>query len=309
MLFLYPHTAYPLVPRVNGSLPRLCSDLLRRSTPLRTTSRKFPLAGPLPHLRRCPPSSSLSLHVYNASPHSARSIRSFARFFVRPFVRSFVRSCYSRREHPGVSETSMRATAPLFSSLSVSLFPFALPYPPPTHSPGHPRAPLFSAARVPSPSQSGRVSTVNRYFRSDAFRLSISRPLHRVNSTRGSACLVLHGGLSFHAVVISPCRVFFDCPRLKRVCFMFPRNSFLHHPPSLSLSRARVRLIIEGRTQAATVVKPRGFSVRNVIAKPSSRTCSSPKWIRPRGKISGLRDGDSNPTRNLSHNSHQVDSA
>lgn len=131
-----PRTAYPLVPWVNGSLPRLLrSDLLRRSTPLRTASRSL----------RSSPAPSSHLHSVSTSSSSLlRVIQCLAS--LGSFVLSFVRSCYSCREQPGVSETSMRDSSSfLVSSLRPYPFPFALPFPPPPTL-GYPRAPLFSAA-------------------------------------------------------------------------------------------------------------------------------------------------------------------
>lgn len=136
LLVRYPHTAYPLVPRVNGSLPRLCSDLLRRSTPLRTTSR-FPLSPsvvPSLILRWCPPSSSLSTCTMLRLTRSVRS-----------FVPSFVRVTLA--ESTPAFRRLQCARQLLFSRPSPSLFPFALPYPPPPAT-GTPAPPLLSFPRL-----------------------------------------------------------------------------------------------------------------------------------------------------------------
>lgn len=157
-----------LTPSFHGSMAR-CSAALLRSTTRAFYSAPCGLPpAPLPLIAVCPPSSS-PLCVQYAS-------------FVRLFV-PFVRSCYSRREHPGVSETSMRDSSSFLVSLRLSVS-FRSSVPAPT-APGHPRAPLFSAARPFHRSDPARVSTVNRYFRSDAFRLSIAGlPLPRKVNTR-----------------------------------------------------------------------------------------------------------------------------
>jgi len=162
-----PRTAYPLVPRVNGSLPRLlCSDLLRRSTLLRTPlSPLFPsfLARPPPPLisTRCPPLRLLSYVLYNALLH-----------LVRLFFPSFVRVTLA--ESSPAFRRLQCATAPLFSSpLSIPIRFLSLfrsrPYP------RQDTRALLSFPRLrPFPVPIRHVSTVNRYFRSDAFRLSIA---------------------------------------------------------------------------------------------------------------------------------------
>lgn len=146
LLVRHPHTAYPLVPRVNG----LAASVSLRSTPVQPPvpfADHFVLSFSL-----CPPSSSLR-------------VRCFAS--LGSFVRSFVRSCYSCREHPDAAFRRLQcATAPLFLSLYLTLFhslalflytsvSFHPSVPAPTAS-GHPRAPLFSAARpflVPNPAR------------------------------------------------------------------------------------------------------------------------------------------------------------
>lgn len=94
-------------------------------------------------------------------------------------LRSFV-LLLPRAPRRGVSETSMRDSSSFLISLShslplsfsPSLFPFTLPFPPPPRR--DTRALLSFPRLVPSSFPIRRVSTVNRYFRSDAFRLSIT---------------------------------------------------------------------------------------------------------------------------------------
>lgn len=164
-----PRAAYPLVPRVNGSLARLLrSDLLRRSTPLRTASRSLRPSPAHPHpliFIQCPPLRLLSYMLHNASPH-----------LVRLFFPSFVRVTLVESK-PGVSETSMRDSSSfLVSSLSVPIRFLSLFRSRP-HSRQDTRALLSFPRLRPFPVPIRRVSTVNRYFRSNAFRLSIANPL------------------------------------------------------------------------------------------------------------------------------------
>lgn len=145
LLVRHPHTAYPLVLRVNG----LAASVSLRSTPVQPPvpiADHFVLSSSL-----CPPSSSIRARCFAS---------------LGSFVRSFVRSCYSCREHPGAAFRRLQcATASLFLSLYLTLFHSSLfpstsvsfhpSVPAPTAS-GYPRAPLFSAARpflVPNPAR------------------------------------------------------------------------------------------------------------------------------------------------------------
>lgn len=164
MLFL-SGTPRSLPPRFHGSMARtLRSDLLRRSTPLRTASRSL---RPRPRRSSPLPVSTSSL---------LRVIQCLAS--LGSFVLSFVRSCYSlRRESSPVFRRLQCATAPLFSSpLSVPIRFLSL-----FRSRPHPRQDtraLLSFPRLrPFPFPTRRVSTVNRYFRSGAFRLSTAASL------------------------------------------------------------------------------------------------------------------------------------
>lgn len=125
-------TAYPLVPRVNASI---CFAPLCFVPPL------------FLHPLYPPPQSIVSSSTYDA--------------LAVTFVRSFVRSCYSRREHPAVSETSMRDSSSFLDSpLSPLWHLFASPFLLPTRSP-----PAYSFAElVPSPFPRPRISLANRYF-------------------------------------------------------------------------------------------------------------------------------------------------
>lgn len=125
-------SSYPLVPRVNASI---CFAPLCFVPPL------------LLHPLYPPPQS-----IVSSSTHDALAVT---------FVRSFVRSCYSRREHPAVSETSMRDSSSFLDSpLSPLWHLFASPFLLPTRSP-----PAYSFAElVPSPFPRPRISLANRYF-------------------------------------------------------------------------------------------------------------------------------------------------
>lgn len=160
---------YParLTPSFHGSMAR-CLDC---SVPIYSASYSLPfpssLARPPPPLisTRCPPLRLLFYVLYNALPH-----------LVRLFFPSFVRVTLA--ESNPVFRRLQCATAPLFSSpLSVPIRFLSL-----FRSRPHPRwdtRALLSFPRLrPFPFPIRRVSTVNRYFRSGAFRLSIviSRP-------------------------------------------------------------------------------------------------------------------------------------
>lgn len=139
MLFL-SSTPHCLPPRSTGQWLAASNAPLQSTPVLYSASYNLPfpssLARPSSPLisTRCPSLRLLLYVLYNASPS------------LDSFVLSFVRSCYSCREQPGVSETSMRDSSSfLVSSLHPYPFPFALPFPPPP-APGYPRTPLFSAA-------------------------------------------------------------------------------------------------------------------------------------------------------------------
>lgn len=161
LLARHPHTAYPLVPRVNGSLV---------SVSLRST----PVQPPVPFADQFALSPSPS-GVSTFSPRTMLHLTSFVCSFLRSFVLLLPRAPWC-----GVSETSMRDSSSFLISLShslplsfsPSLFPFTLPFPPPPRR--DTRALLSFPRLVPSSFPIRRVSTVNRYFRSDAFRLSIT---------------------------------------------------------------------------------------------------------------------------------------
>lgn len=167
-----------------GLPPRSTGQWLAGSTaPLRSTPALYSALRSLPFpssfashsliFTRCPP--LLSYMLYNASPH-----------LIRLFFPSFVRVTLA------VSSPAFRrlqcATAPLFSSpLSVPIRFLSL-----FRSRPHPRQDtraLLSFPRLrPFPVPIRRVSTVNRYFRSNAFRLSIAvSSLLHVQSTCSSA--------------------------------------------------------------------------------------------------------------------------
>jgi len=140
MLFL-SGTPHGLSSRSTGQW-LAASTALFRSTPA-LYSASYTSLPPVPFVsRQAAPSSHLH-SVSTSSSSLLRVIQCLAS--LGSFVLSFVRSCYSCREQPGVSETSMRDSSSfLVSSLHPYSFPFALPFPPLPAS-GHPRAPLFSA--------------------------------------------------------------------------------------------------------------------------------------------------------------------
>lgn len=177
-MLLLSGTRTRLTPSFYGSmarLPRFRSDLLRCSLPC-----------PSPIISSFPP----RVHLHLPSAHGA-SPR-----LVRLFVPSFVRVTLAEST-PARRFGDFNARQLLFSYLSISLsftplsfppplFPFTLPFPPPPRR--DTRALLSFPRLVPSSFPIRRVSTVNRYFRSDAFRLSIrsSPSLSFVNSTCSS---------------------------------------------------------------------------------------------------------------------------
>lgn len=158
---------YPalLTPSFHGSMARC----LECSAPISRAIFRF-VQSPVPFVPRSPvlsshlhpvSTSSLLFYVlYNASPH-----------LIRLFFPSFVRVTLA--ESSPAFRRLQCATAPLFSSpLSVPIRFLSL-----FRSRPHPRQDtraLLSFPRFcPFPFPIRRVSTVNRYFRSDAFRLSI----------------------------------------------------------------------------------------------------------------------------------------
>lgn len=155
-----PRTAYPLVPRVNGSLPRLLrSDLLRRSTPLRTASA-------FPSLPSPPPLSAphgVHLFVFSFTCYIMPRLT----WFVCSFLRSFVLLLpWAARRFGDFNARQLLFSRLLSPSLSDS-FP-ALPFLPPP-APGYPRAPLFSAAPSPSPFRSGAFPRLTGIFGATPF--------------------------------------------------------------------------------------------------------------------------------------------
>lgn len=164
---------YParLIPSFHGSMARCldCSVPIYSGALLRFVRPPLFLsflARPSPPLisTRCPPLRLLSYVLYNALPH-----------LVRLFFPSFVRVTLA--ESSPAFRRLQCATAPLFSSpLSIPIRFLSL-----FRSRPHPRQDtrtLLSFPRLrPFPVPIRHVSTVNRYFRSDAFRLSIAVPL------------------------------------------------------------------------------------------------------------------------------------
>jgi len=168
-----------LTPSFHGSMARclgFAPIYSGFSTPLRSVSRPF--APSCPSL----PSSSPPCPFFVLCPLRKT-------ICLTSLVRSFVRSCYSWPRAPR-RFGDFNARQLLFSRLPLrprflSLF----------RSRPHPLAPLFSAAR-PFPVPIRRVSTVNRYFRSDAFPLSIAPILlasacDRLGSARLLCCPLL----------------------------------------------------------------------------------------------------------------------
>jgi len=127
---LLARSAYPLVPRVNGSLPRLCSDLLRI-----LYSASFGL--PSLFAPSCPSS------LLSSSPPCPFFVFCLLRTTIclTSFVRSFV---LLLAESIPAFRRLQCAIAPLFSSPSPSPFPFALPFPPPPA-----RSSLFRGSSLP----------------------------------------------------------------------------------------------------------------------------------------------------------------
>lgn len=163
---------YParLTPSFHGSMAR-CLDC---SVPIYSDALLRSVQPPIPFVPR-PSAPSAHLHPVSTSSSSLlRVIQCLAS--LGSFVLSFVRSCYSCREQP-VFRRLQCAIAPLFSSpLSVPIRFLSL-----FRSRPHPRQDtraLLSFPRLrPFPFPIRRVSTVNRYFRSGAFQLSIVVPL------------------------------------------------------------------------------------------------------------------------------------
>lgn len=142
MLFL-SGTRTRLTPSFHGSMARCLGfapiysgALLRFVQP---PVSPCPLRRSFPHLRWCPPSSSLSTCTILCLTRSVRS-----------FVPSFVRVTLA--ESTPAFRRLQCARQLLFSRPSPSLFPFALPYPPPP-APGHPRlrSSLFRGSRSSFP--------------------------------------------------------------------------------------------------------------------------------------------------------------
>jgi len=149
---------YPalLTPSFHGSMARC----LECSAPISGAILRF-VQSPVPFVPRSPVLSSHLHPVSTSSSSLLRVIQCFAS--LDSFVLSFVHSCYSCREQPGVSETSMRDSSSfLVSSLRPYPFPFALPFPPPP-APGYPRTSLFRGS-VPSPFQSGAFPRLTGIF-------------------------------------------------------------------------------------------------------------------------------------------------
>jgi len=145
---------FGLPPRSTGQW--LAASALLRSTPdsllrfVRSPVLSLPLARPRSHPHLLP--------VHFSS--SALCVRPFAS--LRSFVRSFVRVTLGR-EHPGVSETSMRDSSSFLVSLSVPVS-FRSSVPAPTRS-------LLSFPRlVPSPFQSGAFPRLTGIFGATPFR-------------------------------------------------------------------------------------------------------------------------------------------
>jgi len=167
MLFL-SSTPHGLSPRSTGQW-LAASTAPFRSTPALYSASYSPPSVPLPARPllssplECPPLRLLSYMLYNASPHS-----------VRLFFPSFVRVTLA--EGSPAFRRLQCATAPLFSSsLSVPIRFLSLFRSRP-HSRQDTRA-LLSFPLRPFLVPIRHVSSVNRYFRSDAFRLSIVVPL------------------------------------------------------------------------------------------------------------------------------------
>lgn len=170
MLFL-SSTPHGLPPRSTGQWLAASTAPLRSTPALYSASYSLPFPPSLdpsllPSPARCPLLRLLFYVLYNASPH-----------LVRLFFPSFVRVTLAEAARRGVSETLMRDSSSfLVSSLRLPIRFLSL-----FRSRPHPRQDtraLLSFPRLrPFPFSIRRVSTVNRYFRSDAFRLSIVVPL------------------------------------------------------------------------------------------------------------------------------------
>lgn len=94
-----------------------------------------------------PPRASFAVSGIVSSPHTPQL--------------HFVRSCYSWREHPAVSETSMRDSSSFLGSPLSPLWHLFTP---------HHLSPAYSFAELaPSPFPRPRISLANRYFSTTAF--------------------------------------------------------------------------------------------------------------------------------------------
>lgn len=160
-----PVPAHGLPPRSTGQW--LAASALLRSTPA-LYSASYNLPFPLvPSVVPSLISAGVHLRLLSLRVQCFASLGPFVRSFRRSFVLLLPRA--PRRFGDFNARDSSSFLVPLRLCF-LSLFR-TRPHP---HRDTRASAPLFSAALVPpSPSQSGRVSTVNRYFRSDAFRLPI----------------------------------------------------------------------------------------------------------------------------------------